>query len=66
MIHRYRTENVNTSRSYNKWLPEEDTKLIQEIIDDKTFEEIALEHKRTVLAIKSRVYWYKENRSRST
>jgi len=66
MVHRYRTENVNTSRSFNKWLPEEDTKLIQEIINDKTFEEIALEHKRTVLAIKSRVYWYKENRSRST
>ena len=63
MVHRYRTENVNTSRSFNKWSPEEDTKLIQEIIDDKTFEEIALEHKRTVLAIKSRVYWYKESRN---
>ncbi len=65
MVRRYSAGNVNTSRSFNKWSPEEDTKLIHEIIDDKTFEEIALEHKRTVLAIKSRVYWYKENR-RST
>ena len=61
MVSRYRKEIFETSRSCNKWLPEEDTKLVQEIIDNKTFEEIALDHKRTVIAIKSRVYWYKEN-----
>ena len=38
-----------------KWTIEEDKILIQEIEDDKSYEEIALEHKRTVTAIKSRV-----------
>jgi len=63
MVRRYIKDSFRTSRSFNKWSPEEDTKLIQEIIDDKSFEEIALEHKRTVIAIKSRVYWYKESRN---
>ena len=44
------TLNVGT-----KWTIEEDNKLVQEIIDDKSFEEIALEHKRTILGIKIRV-----------
>ena len=47
--------NEETSRAGNKWLPEEDDKLVQEITDKKTFEEIALEHKRTIGGIKSRV-----------
>lgn len=48
-------ENEETSRAGKKWLPEEDAKLVQEITDKKTFEEIALEHKRTTGGIKSRV-----------
>ena len=44
------TLNVGT-----KWTIVEDNKLVQEIIDDKSFEEIALEHKRTILGIKIRV-----------
>jgi hypothetical protein len=38
-----------------RWTIEEDNKLIQEIIENKTYEEIALEHKRTIQSIKSRV-----------
>ena len=38
-----------------RWLSEEDDKLVQEINDKKSFEDIALEHKRTVTAIKSRI-----------
>jgi hypothetical protein len=37
----------------------EEEKLIQSVIDKKTFEEIALEHKRTIIAVKSRLYNYK-------
>jgi len=44
------TLNVGT-----KWTIEEDNKLVQEIIGNKTFEEIALEHKRTILGVKIRV-----------
>lgn len=47
--------NEETSRAGNKWLPEEDDKLVQEISDKKSFEDIALEHKRTITGIKSRV-----------
>jgi hypothetical protein len=47
--------NDETSNVGTKWTIEEDTKLVQEIIDNKTYEEIALEHKRTVLGIKLRV-----------
>lgn len=36
-------------------MPEEDDKLVQEISDKKSFEDIALEHKRTITGIKSRV-----------
>lgn len=38
-----------------RWLSDEDDKLVQEINDKKSFEDIALEHKRTVTAIKSRI-----------
>jgi hypothetical protein len=47
--------NVNTSRVGNKWSPEEDYKLLIEISDNKSFEDIALEHKRTIIGIKARV-----------
>jgi len=38
-----------------KWTIEEDNKLVQEIANNKAYEEIALEHKRTILGIKIRV-----------
>jgi hypothetical protein len=38
-----------------KWFPDEDKKLLEEINENKTFEEIALEHKRTITGIKARV-----------
>jgi hypothetical protein len=44
-----------TSRVGTKWLPEEDTKLVQEMTKNKTYDEIALEHKRSSTGIKSRV-----------
>jgi hypothetical protein len=47
--------NDETSNVGTRWTIEEDTKLVQEIIENKTYEEIALEHKRTVLGIKLRV-----------
>lgn len=47
--------NDETSNVGTKWTIEEDTKLVQEIIENKTYEEIALEHKRTVHGIKLRV-----------
>jgi len=47
--------NEETANVGNKWLSEEDKKLVQEITDNKSYEEIALEHKRTITAIKSRV-----------
>ena len=47
--------NEETSRVGNKWLPEEDYKLLKEINDNKSFEDIALEHKRTIVGIKARV-----------
>lgn len=47
--------NDETSNVGTKWTIEEDTKLVQEITENKTYEEIALEHKRTVHGIKLRV-----------
>lgn len=50
-----------------KWLKDEDDKLLSEILEHKTYDDIALEHKRTITAIKSRVITniiypkYKEN-----
>ena len=43
------------SRIGKKWTEKEDNQLIKEINDSKNYEEIALKHKRTVLAIKLRV-----------
>ena len=47
--------NDETSNVGTKWTIEEDTKLVQEITENKTYEEIALEHKRSVHGIKLRV-----------
>ena len=44
------TFNVGT-----KWIIEEDNKLVQEIADNKAYDEIALAHKRTILGVKIRV-----------
>jgi hypothetical protein len=52
-------ENIDTSRTCVKWSPEEEAKLVESIINNKTFEEIALEHKRTIIAVKARLYRYK-------
>jgi hypothetical protein len=41
-----------------KWTTEEDNKLLEEITDNKTYKEIALEHKRTVNGIELRVISY--------
>ena len=48
-------DNPETSRVGKRWLPEEDEQLLKEIEDNKTYEEIALEHQRTVTGVKSRV-----------
>ena len=48
-------KNEETSRAGSKWSPEEDDKLVKEFTDKKTFEEIALEHKRNIGGIRSRV-----------
>jgi hypothetical protein len=47
--------NEETSNAGNKWTIDEDKNLVQEINDNKTYEEIALEHKRTISSIKARV-----------
>jgi hypothetical protein len=54
MIENYINKKEHNSRSFSKWTEEEDIKLIQEITDKKTFSEIALEHKRTIIAVKYR------------
>jgi len=48
-------DNEETANVGTKWTIEEDNKLVQELSDNKTYEEIALEHKRTITGIKSRV-----------
>jgi len=45
----------NTSRIGKRWTTEEDDQLCQEIEENKTYDEIALNHKRTLCGIKSRV-----------
>jgi hypothetical protein len=45
-------ETINIGK---KWTIEEDDRLVQEFMDNKTYEEIALEHKRTVNSIELRV-----------
>ena len=47
--------NEDTSNAGTKWTIDEDKNLVQEIVDNKSYEEIALEHKRTILSIKVRV-----------
>lgn len=47
--------NEETSRAGNKWTIEEDEQLKQEIIDNKSYDEISILHKRTITGIKSRV-----------
>ena len=60
-------KNNVTSRCGMKWLKDEDDKLLSEILEHKTYDDIALEHRRTITAIKSRVISniiypkYKEN-----
>ena len=58
-VHRCSRDNIYLSRNCERWSIEEEAKLIQSVIDKKTFEEIALEHKRTITAVKSRLYNYK-------
>jgi len=48
-------KNKETSRAGNKWTEEEDKQLLKLLSENKSYEEIALEHKRTIVAIKSRV-----------
>ena len=47
--------NQETSNVGTRWSIEEDEKLLQEINDNKSYEEIALEHKRSLKDIKSRL-----------
>lgn len=47
--------NEYTSNAGTKWTIDEDKNLVQEIVDNKSYEEIALEHKRTISSIKLRV-----------
>jgi len=46
---------TETSRAGIRWTKDEDNNLCQEIAENKSYEEIALIHKRTVTGIKSRV-----------
>jgi hypothetical protein len=48
-------KNEETSNAGNRWFIEEDNKLVEEIENSKVYEEIALNHKRTILSIKLRV-----------
>jgi len=47
--------NDETMNAGKKWTIEEDNKLVQEITENKTYEEISLEHKRTAYSIQLRV-----------
>lgn len=46
---------VETARVGKRWYQDEDEQLLTEIENNKTYEEIALEHKRTVNGIKCHV-----------
>jgi hypothetical protein len=48
-------DNEETINVGKKWTVEEDIKLAQEIAENKTYQEIAMEHKRTVYSIQLRV-----------
>jgi len=62
---RFSRENIDTSRACIKWSPEEEAKLLQSVIDQIPFEEIALEHKRSIIAVKARLYNYKVSFNRN-
>jgi hypothetical protein len=47
--------NDETMNAGKKWTIEEDIKLLEEFTENKTYEEIALEHKRTAYSIQLRV-----------
>ena len=47
--------NDETLNAGKKWTIEEDIKLLEEFTENKTYEEIALEHKRTVYSIQLRI-----------
>ena len=47
--------NDETLNAGKKWTIEEDIKLLEEFTENKTYEEIALEHKRTAYSIQLRV-----------
>ena len=47
--------NDETLNAGKKWTIEEDIKLLEEFTENKTYEETALEHKRTVYSIQLRV-----------
>ncbi len=47
--------NEETSNIGTRWTIEEDKKLVKELTNNKSYEEIALDHKRTINGIKSRV-----------
>lgn len=63
--HRCSRETIDTSRTCIKWSPEEEAKLVESVINQKTFEDIALEHKRTIIAVKARLYKYKVSFNRN-
>lgn len=49
------TNEDDRSRVGKLWLKEEDNILLQEINNNKSYEEIALLHKRSIIGIKSRI-----------
>jgi hypothetical protein len=51
-LRNYDDDTLNVGK---KWTINEDDRLAQEITEDKTYEEIALEHKRTVNSIELRI-----------
>ena len=48
-------DNEETMNVGKKWTIEEDIKLVQEFAENKTYQEIAMEHKRTAYSIQLRV-----------
>ena len=48
-------DNPDTARSGSYWSPEEDAKLMQNVIDDKPLAEIALDHKRSTGGVEIRL-----------
>jgi len=46
---------LETSNAGSRWSDEEHEQLLEEIKNNKSYEDIAIEHKRTITAIKARV-----------